>query len=130
SSTWFRPAAPARSFRFERAGWEPTREGRPEYERATRAEFEERLREDLDCRERRACDQGFSLARTKREAAHFEWLGRHQVRGESWAAIRESAPHVTTAKAVEVAARALARRIGLSLRRASRGRPRKDTRAP
>jgi len=133
----FLPTLTTTPFTFEHAGWDPSRQQRTAYVQAVRKTCEDFLQGYVRGVDRTARNRGFRPAPTTREAVHFEWVARFQVRGESFAAIEARirgqprwAAHISERKAVAMAVKGLAQRIGLPLRPAPRGRPRTRGRAP
>jgi hypothetical protein len=126
---------PEQAFRFELTAPIPGRAVRPldgwnpEYERKANAArrisgaFSQALKAYIDKLDRAARERGNQRTPTKRERAHFEWLVRFQVKGESFADIAAGLPHITS-KAVERAVRRTAKLVGIPLRPLKRtGRP-------
>lgn len=111
-------------FVFIGRGWDPIKERRELYRANTRADFESKLREYMDEVSSHS-SEALSPTPEIRSPAHFNWLARYQVNGESPKSIAENAGknyHVSPA-AVEKAIREIALLVGLPLRRRKRGRP-------
>lgn len=114
-----------RRFTFGHDGWDVQASTRVEAADAIRATFERDLKAYLDGMEDHARERGLVPTPAKRELAHFGWLARYQVLGESYTAIAKSVCHER--KTVTDAVKAIAVMLALPPRSQSRGgRPRKQ----
>lgn len=98
--------------------WNPTRESRAEFQANAKVQFELILDQYCDAVETQAIRAGLKRTREKRSFAHFYWLARFQVHGETPAHIWRFDParHQGSRRAVEKAIKDLARLIELTLR--------------
>jgi hypothetical protein len=113
-------------FKFEQNGlYDPTSMPRADTEHWIRQEFDQALREFFVQTEEWASKRGYKKTTARREYLHFEWLVRFQVLNAEAAEIARASSR--SADAVRTALRDLGSAIGLTLRAARRGRPRKKS---
>jgi hypothetical protein len=115
-----------RRFMFEHPGWEPTYDYRKTIKQEILMAFNQHLDEYLDRMESLVEERGYVKSKRKNEREHFEWLACFQVKGMSYAEIKDKFKSQTNSKektylsddtkAIRKAINDLAKYIGLQLR--------------
>ena len=117
------------AFTFGVPGWVPQLHRRSDYEKRTRAAFENHLKEYLDKIQVAAKDRGlihtpeWRKRGTRSTLRRFEWLVRWQV--QKWRLVRIAKEAKAARNTVRDGIRAAASEIGLPVRVGKPGRPRK-----
>jgi hypothetical protein len=115
-----------RRFVFEHPGWEPTYDYRKSIKQEIIQMFNQHLNVYLDRMESLVRERGYIKTKSKNEPEHFEWLACFQVKGMSYAEIKDKfKPQASSqmkiylsddTKAIRKAINDVAKYIGLQLR--------------